>query len=270
MLDRIFDLAKINESIIAFSKNMKKLYQDYLINEFGVLFTFHSNRIEGANTTLTLNDTKNILNNTYDFDSVVDKNKQREINETINHQNAFKYIFLCVNEDKDIIEIIKSLHQIVGSGIIPGAGNYKERENYMVISSGKEIDFTKPAKVSEQMNNLKDKYNKEWQELTVYERAANLHMAIVNIHPFSDDNGRVARLIMNYELIKNNYPPVNINESQKLSYYSVLEEININTDYENEPLVFDDIKLLNETIQQLSIVTFKNMQNYLKNEFKDN
>ena len=87
-------------------------------------------------------------------------------------------------------------------------------------------------------------------------------MAIVNIHPFSDGNGRVARLIMNYELIKNNYPPVNINESQKLSYYAVIEEINIDTDYQNNPLEIGDIKLFNETIQQLSIMTFKNMQKY--------
>ena len=80
---------------------------------------------------------------------------------------------------------------------------------------------------------LKDKYEKEWQKLTVFERAVYLHMAIINIHPFSDGNGRLARLLMNYELIKNNYPPVVINESQKISYYSIIEEINTNTDYEN-------------------------------------
>ena len=67
---------------------------------------------------------------------------------------------------------------------------------------------------------------------------------------------------MNYELIKNNYPPILINESQKLSYYSIIEEINTNTDYQNKPLNFGDIKVFNETIQQLSILTFKNMQKF--------
>ena len=85
MLDRIFDLNKIQNTINNFSEDAKKEYYNYLVNEFGVLFTFHSNRIEGTNTTLTLNDTKNILNNTYDFKSVMDKNKLHEINETINH-----------------------------------------------------------------------------------------------------------------------------------------------------------------------------------------
>ena len=93
-------------------------------------------------------------------------------------------------------------------------------------------------------------------------------MAIINIHPFSDGNGRTARLIMNYELIKNNYPPVLINESQKLSYYAMIEEINENTDYLNKPFCIGDIRIFSETLQQLSILTFKNMQKYYDKEKK--
>lgn len=265
MLNRIFDLSKINEEITHFSDSLRHQYYEYLINEFGILFTFHSNRIEGTNTTLTLNDTKAILNNTYDFRSIVDKNKQREVNETINHQNAFKYIFEVMDKNENIIDVIKSLHQIIGSGIMEGAGSFKERPNYLINSSGLEINFTLPILVKKRIDELNELYYGKWQELTVFERAVMLHMAITNIHPFSDGNGRVARLIMNYELIKNNYPPALINESQKLSYYSMIEEININLDYENDPLNIKDIKIFNETIQQLSIITFKNMQNYFKN-----
>ena len=158
------------------------------------------------------------------------------------------------------------MHQIIGSGMIEGAGNYKEHENYLVNSNGEEVNFTPPTLVASRMEELKQKYRNEWQDLTVFERAVRLHMAIINIHPFCDGNGRVARLLMNYELIKNNYPPVNINESQKLSYYSMIEEINVNVDYQNNPLEMDDIKLFSETIQQLSIMTFKNMQKYFENK----
>ena len=266
MLDRIFDLNKINMTISSLSDKTKNEYYNYLINEFGVLFTYHSNRIEGTNITLTLNDTRKIINNTYDFDSVVDRNKQREINETINHQNAFKYIFDILDKDINIVTIIKSLHQIIGSNIIVGAGNYKEHENYLINSNGEEISFTLPENVDIKMNELANKYNNEWKDLTVFERATNLHIALINIHPFSDGNGRTARLIMNYELLKYNYPPVLINESQKLSYYAMIEEINTNTDYLNNPLDFGDIKIFNETLQQLSILTFKNMQKYFNNE----
>ena len=266
MLDRIFDLNKMQTSINNFSDNSKEEYYNYLINEFGVLFTYHSNRIEGTNVTLTLNDTRNIINNTYDFKNIVDRNKQREVNETINHQNAFKYIFDILNQDLDIITIIKSLHQIIGSNIIEGAGNYKERENYLINSNGEEINFTHPNDVGGKMLELRDLYENEWQKLTVFERATNLHIALINIHPFSDGNGRTARLIMNYELIKNNYPPALINESQKLSYYAMLEEINTNTDYINKPLDFGNVEIFNETLQQLSILTFKNMQKYFDNK----
>jgi len=269
MLDRIFDLNKIHKSINNFSSKARKEYYNYLINEFGVLFTYHSNRIEGTNVTLTLNDTREIINNTYDFKNIVDINKQREVNETINHQNAFKYIFNILEDDLDIVTIIKSLHQIIGSNIIEGAGNYKEHENYLINSNGEEINFTLPKDVDKRMNELRDKYENEWKDLTVFERASNLHIALINILPFSDGNGRTARLIMNYELIKNNYPPVLINESQKLSYYAMLEEINTNTDYFNMPLNYGDIKIFNETLQQLSILTFRNMQKYFENDKDD-
>jgi Fic family protein len=260
MINRALDLAIINNKISTFSKKLKDAYYNYLINEFGILFTFHSNRIEGTNNSLTLNDTKNILNNT--FNQTNDKNKIREIKETINHQKAFRYIFEA--EDKNILNIIKKLHSIVLKDIITSAGEYKQTPNYMINSKGEEIIFTKPSLVEKQMQELKQKYDNEFQKLPVIERAVMLHMAIVNIHPFADGNGRVARLILNYELIKNIYPPIIINESQKLSYYALLEEININTDYENSPLSFGSIKLFYETVQQLSVLTFKNMQEYMK------
>ena len=265
MLDRIFDLNKINNIINNFNSEIKQQYYDYLINEFGVLFTYHSNRIEGTNMSLTIDDIRNIINNTYDKKKIIDKHKKREINETINHQNAYKYIFDILDKNIDIITIIKSLHKIIGNNIIADAGNYKKHDNYLINSNGEEINFTKSSDVDKRMLELKDKYENEWQELTVFERSVNLHMAIANIHPFIDGNGRCARLIMNYELIKNNYPPVLINESQKLSYYAIIEEINTNTDYKNNPLEFGDIKVFNETIQQLSIMTFKNMQKYYDN-----
>ena len=158
MLDRIFDLNRINNAINSFSNEARKEYYNYLLNEFGVLFTYHSNRIEGTNKTLTFNDTKKIINNTYDFKSVIDKNKEREINETINHQNAFKYIFEIKDKELDIIRVIKSLHQIIGSNTIEGAGNYKERDNYLINSNGEENNFTLSKNIDNRMIELKNKY----------------------------------------------------------------------------------------------------------------
>ena len=107
MLDRIFDLNKINNDIVNFNDKVETEYYDYLINEFGILFTYHSNRIEGTNMSLTLDDTRHIINNTYDKVDIIDKHKKREVNETINNQNAFKYIFDILDKNVDIITIIK-------------------------------------------------------------------------------------------------------------------------------------------------------------------
>lgn len=78
-----------------------------------------------------------------------------------------------------------------------GAGNYKERETYLINSNENEINFTKPQYIVSRMEEVKQKYENEWQQLTVFERAVRLHMAITNIHSFIDGNGRIARLIMN-------------------------------------------------------------------------
>lgn len=128
---------------------------------------------------------------------MIDRNKQREISETLNHQNAFRYIFEVVHQELDILTVLQNLHQIVGSGTIEGAGSYKKKENYLINSNGEEINFTKSEKVVSRMKELQEKYENEWQQFTVFERAVRLHMAIVNIHPFIDGNGRIARLIMN-------------------------------------------------------------------------
>ena len=154
------------------------------------------------------------------------------------------------------------MHQIIGMGIMDTAGDYKVNDNYLYNSSGKEVDFPAAADIDKLMDELKHKYYGEWQKLTVFERAIKLHMAIINIHPYIDGNGRLARLMMNYELIKNNYPPVLINESQKLSYYAIIEEINFNTNYQEDPFNIGDIGLFVETIENLSVLTFKNMQKY--------
>lgn len=55
------------------------------------------------------------------------------------------------------------------------------------------------------------------------ERAAKLHHGIAAIHPFTDGNGRAARLAMNFTLIAAGYPPVSIPTDQRQSYYSALE-----------------------------------------------
>jgi Fic family protein len=55
------------------------------------------------------------------------------------------------------------------------------------------------------------------------ERAAMLHTDFVKIHPFIDGNGRTARLLLNFELMKEGYPPIVIKKEERLRYYNALD-----------------------------------------------
>jgi hypothetical protein len=73
------------------------------------------------------------------------------------------------------------------------------------------------------MNDLMKWYNDNI-ELNPVELAAQLHYRFVRIHPFDDGNGRVARLLMNYVLLKAGYPPVIIKSKDKPNYLTALNK----------------------------------------------
>jgi Fic family protein len=56
------------------------------------------------------------------------------------------------------------------------------------------------------------------------ERAARLHVDFVKIHPFVDGNGRTARLLMNFELMKSGFLPVIFQAADRLAYYEALDK----------------------------------------------
>ena len=62
--------------------------------------------------------------------------------------------------------------------------------------------------------------------------AAEAHLKLVNIHPFTDGNGRISRLVMNTCLFQDKYFPVSIPVLRRLDYYNVLER-NISNDFGN-------------------------------------
>ncbi|WP_163854304.1 Fic family protein [Paenibacillus elgii] len=55
-------------------------------------------------------------------------------------------------------------------------------------------------------------------------KAAMVHSDFVKIHPFIDGNGRTARLLLNFELMKNGYPPIVVEKENRLAYYSAMDD----------------------------------------------
>lgn len=90
-----------------------------------------------------------------------------------------------MEEDIDIITIIKNLHKIIGSNILKSVRKYKQHENHLLNSNGDEINFTKVNDADLRMNELKENSYGKWMDLTVFERSEMIHMSIINIHPFN-------------------------------------------------------------------------------------
>ncbi|WP_419539569.1 Fic family protein [Paraburkholderia bengalensis] len=85
-----------------------------------------------------------------------------------------------------------------------------------------------------EMASLVDWHNQA-QALPPIARAAELHTRFVKIHPFVDGNGRTARLLLNFELMKAGYPPAIIRKEDRLGYYDSLDEACVSGDHSAIP-----------------------------------
>lgn len=181
---------------------------------FEIEYTHNSTAIEG--NTLTLMETKVLLE---DGISIGGKNL-RELYESVNHRNAYRYVKQCIEQGIPLDEnIVKDIHAMLMDHIFTG-GIYRNVDVYI---SG--AQHTPPSPV-EMYRQVKDFYaDLAWKvkELNQIELAAWTHAEFVRIHPFPDGNGRTSRLIMNYQLLANGFPAVSIAKENRLEYFNTLE-----------------------------------------------
>lgn len=200
------------------SKTLNSLRDNYILE-----WTYNSNAIEG--NTLTLVETKVV------FEGITVGGKSvREHLEAINHREAINYLEELVNKDTSLTEFdIKSIHNLVLKGIDnDNAGAYR-KEN-VIISGAKHIP-PESVLVPEQMEQLIIKYNSWKEKYSPLIVASLLHGEFVKVHPFVDGNGRTARLLLNFEAIKNGYPPVIIKNEVRTKYYEALDKAHTSGDY---------------------------------------
>lgn len=103
-------------------------------------------------------------------------------------------------------------------------GQYKTSPNSVQLKNGKIHEYASPEETPALMGDLLEWYNSTKDQLHPVQLAAEFNYRFVCIHPFDDGNGRVARLIMNYILLKNNYPPVIIKSEDKERYLTALQK----------------------------------------------
>jgi Fic family protein len=185
-------------------ESVRRLSEDFMID-----YTYNSNAIEGS--TLTLEETALVLKEGV---TIGGKPLQHHL-EAIGHRDAYYYVEGLVKSKIPVSErTIKEIHTLVLMDRQTDKGVYRS----VPVSVGS-FHPCQPYEVPIQMERLMIGYNREMQKLHVVERAALFHLRFETIHPFIDGNGRVGRLLLNLELMKEGYPPVNVKFTDRTKYY---------------------------------------------------
>jgi Fic family protein len=209
LLSRIYQKKKKLDSIRPLPRDsLKKLHE-----EMRLLHTYHSNAIEG--NTLTLSETRLVL----EEGLTIGGKSLREHLETTNNAKAFDFIESMTGNKKKIDHItIQQIHEIVTMGILEEAGKYRTKNVRITGAIKTPPDW---SKVVDLMDELIE--NIEKSEKNPIETSAFLHHRFVEIHPFIDGNGRVARLLTNLYLIGIGYSPIVIKTEDRKKYYRYLK-----------------------------------------------
>lgn len=197
--------------------------QDFIKFEDATItsFTYNTNAIEGS--TLSLNETGIILQ-----EKITPSGKElREVYGALNMKDAFYY----AKKMSDITEKnIKKLHSIVLRNILEvELGEYR---TVPVRILGSMVRPPLPIDVEKEMKKLITWYENN-KHIHPFELACILHIKFEKIHPFRDGNGRVGRLLMNYILIKNKLPLLDIKVVRKFEYYKTLEKAQTRKKYKD-------------------------------------
>ena len=195
-------------NILEFVLKNKEYLEDLITRS-----TYNSNAIEGS--TLTYAETYAILYNDNSFK--IQGKEPREIYEAINHKTALESLFEHLQEGKELDEqFIKNINEIINK-------NIKETEGYrkvQVFIRGSEYIPPEPEKIPNLMMYYIYNYNNCKED--IFSKIAKYHIDFERIHPFEDGNGRTGRILINYELLKNNLSPIVIEKDDRVKYFELL------------------------------------------------
>ena len=170
-----------------------------LADDMRVLLTYHSNAIEG--NTLSLYETKMVI----EEGVTISGQPLRFYLEARNHAEALDQVQALADKHAPITtETVLSLHHLMMDGVLPDAGQW--RVGYVHIRGA---DYTPPhpREVPQLMTDWVTWLDDDSQTYSPVLRAALAHVVFETIHPFSDGNGRVGRLLLNLMLMRDGYPP---------------------------------------------------------------
>lgn len=184
-----------------------------LNDQFAVEYTYNSNAIEG--NTLTLRETDLVLRGL-----TIDKKPLKDHLDIVGHKEAFDYVSQLVKDKEPLTErVIKQIHFLVLGRDIKNRGVYR---NVLVYISGAKTQTAEPVLIPEKIQELLEWYQSDTQD-DFLTKIALFHLRFESIHPFIDGNGRTGRLLVNLELMKLGYPPIDIRFTDRNAYYNAFD-----------------------------------------------
>ncbi|MBQ0010411.1 MAG: Fic family protein [Ruminococcus sp.] len=185
-----------------------------LREEFTVDFTYNSNAIEG--NTLTLKETAMVLEG-----MTIDQKPLKDHLEAVGHRDAFLYVQDIAAKEIPLSEsVIKNIHSLVLMNRPEDKGVYRR---IPVRIMGAYTEPVQPYLIEPKMTELLAKNEERKKTMGGIERIARFHLEFEGIHPFIDGNGRTGRLILNLDLIRSGYPPINVKFTDRKRYYDAFD-----------------------------------------------
>lgn len=214
---------------------MAKEAETRLWEKFQLEWNYNSNHIEG--NTLSFNETKTLFRLGDEFRA--QNNSLKDVQEMRAHDVAIEMVKQWVKDKERLIaeSEIRALNETIlvkpfwADALTPDGqntrrqiipGEYKKHPNHVQLKSGKIFKYAEPNEVPQKMQELLLWYSTTKEHPLIV--ATFLHYKFVCIHPFDDGNGRVSRLLMNYHLLRNGYPPVIIKSKDKNNYLYALQQ----------------------------------------------
>ena len=187
---------------------------------FDVDLTYTSNAIEG--NTLTLRETAEVI----EHGITVGGKSLRDHLEAVDHYNAVLWMRGLAEQKTPLDEsIVCELHRRIVFRSQPDIGGIYSTHPRRI--AGSPVIFPNAAKIPRLMHDLGERLRLAAPEPAESFRA---HYDLVAIHPFSDGNGRTARLLMNLMLLRTGYPPIAVRPEERKRYLDALEHASLTED----------------------------------------
>ncbi len=205
-----------------------------IMQKFRLDWNYHSNHLEG--NSLTFGETKMLIM----FGTTAGGKPLKDSLEITGHNEAINLILDVIKQNRPLTEsFIRELHSLIlkepywintitadgkPTKKLIEIGKYKTSPNHVQTKTGEIFYFAKPEEAPAKMSDLMTWYQKEItkKDLNPIILAAKFHYDFIHIHPFDDGNGRTARLLMNFILMRFGFPPAIIKTDDKENYFYAL------------------------------------------------